>query len=153
MPTIRTEAAAVIDAPPSTVYSILSDYHHSHPEILPKKIFVHHEVERGGTGAGTIIRFQMRTMGITRSFRAEITEPEPGRTLLETNLGPRRERTTFTVDPVDGGQRSRVTIATEWESKGIQAWIDRRFAPPLLQQIFAEQLKNLARVAAERASK
>jgi hypothetical protein len=44
------------------------------------------DVERGGVGAGTVIRFRLRVFRRTRDFRAEITEPTPGRVLVETDL-------------------------------------------------------------------
>ena len=56
-------------------------------------------MEQGGIGAGTVIRFQMSALGQKRTLRAEITEPEPGRVLVETYLDSNGAVTTFTVDP------------------------------------------------------
>ena len=55
-------------------------------------------MEQGGYGAGTVIRCSIRVMGRTQTFRASITEPEPGRVLVETDL-TMPSVTTFTVDP------------------------------------------------------
>ena len=54
---------------------------HGHPQILPKPPFVSLEVEKGGIGAGTVIRIAMRVLGRLQTFGAVITEPEPGRVL------------------------------------------------------------------------
>ena len=148
MPRIHAEAAAVLDAPPGAVYAILADYRHGHPAILPRKHFSNLVVERGGTGDGTIIRFEITLGGTTRSTRAAITEPEPGRMLLETDLDTGAV-TRFTVDPVSGpappggAARSRVTITTVWSTPGLRGSIERVLAPRLLQKVYAEELRNL----------
>jgi len=41
-----------------------------------------------------------------------------------------------------------VTIMTEWTPRGCAGWVQRLLAPPLLRKIYAEELRNLARVAA-----
>jgi hypothetical protein len=106
MKTYKAEASATINAPAALVYSIIADYRDGHPHILPKPYFLGLEVERGGFGAGTVIRFRVRVMGKTQAFRAAVTEPEPGRVLVESDLdgGP---QTTFTVEPLEEGRRAR----------------------------------------------
>ena len=64
-----------------------------------------------GVGAGTVIRVDMRVLGRPQTFRAVVTEPEPGRVLVETN--DNGYVTTFTVEPRAEGQHAYVTIATE----------------------------------------
>ena len=147
MPQISAAASAVINSGPETVYSLLADYRDGHRKILPERYFQALEVERGGTGAGTRIRVQMRVLGKTRTFRAEVSEPEPGRMLAETDPESGAV-TTFTVAPVDGsGARASVTIATEWTARGPAALMERLLAPPLLRRIYVEELRNLARCA------
>jgi hypothetical protein len=146
MARIQATASAVIDAPAPAVYGLLADYRNGHPRILRERYFSGLEVERGGTGAGTVIRFRMHALGATRAMRAEISEPEPGRTLVETYLGS-GEVTTFTVEPLDGGGRCRVTILTEWTPRGFAGLVQRLLVPPLLRRIYAEELGNLARCA------
>jgi hypothetical protein len=91
-------ATARIAAPPERVYAIIANYRDGHPRILPKE-FRGLTVEEGGIGAGTIIRFQMRVLGATTTYRAAITEPEPGRVLVETNFEGNAAVSTFTVNP------------------------------------------------------
>ena len=148
MPTIEAAAAAPIDADPPTVWGILTDYQDAHLAILPRKYFQEAVVERGGRGAGTVVRVRMRTMGATRIFRMEVSEPEPGRVLAEWDLDT-GALTTFTIDPLDGGRRCRVRIATRWSSFGLRGWIERIFAPRALRAIYAEQLRNLERLVSE----
>lgn len=76
-------ASALIPARRERVYNILANYREGHPRILPKQ-FSNLVVEQGGLGAGTVIRFQMSVFGRKQTFRAEISEPEPGRVLVET---------------------------------------------------------------------
>jgi len=98
MPTHRVSETAIIDAPAEHVYAIIADYRDGHPRILPRPPFHDYEVEEGGQGAGTIVRFKMTAMGRTQAFRAAITEPEPGRVLVETYFDSQTV-TTFTVVP------------------------------------------------------
>ena len=70
MAQIRVAASADVNAPPQTVYAILADYQNEHPQILPDRHFSEFTVERGGKGAGTLIRFQMHVLGQSRTIRA-----------------------------------------------------------------------------------
>ena len=144
----RVEASAIIKAPARQVYTVIADYHNGHPHILPAPYFSDLRVEQGGIGAGTVIGFQMRVLGKTRTFRAAITEPEPGRVLVETNL-PSGAITTFTVDPRFGGQHVQVTIATELAaSNGLEGFVTKM----LLHRVYAQELKLLAAYAEQRSS-
>jgi hypothetical protein len=105
-------------------------------------------VEQGGIGAGTVIRFRMRAFGQKRTLRAEITEPEPGRVLVETYLDSNGAVTTFTVDPGTAPADSRVTISTELPVRsGVSGWIERKLSTLMLRPIYRKELENLARVA------
>jgi hypothetical protein len=141
-------ASADIDAPAERLYGIVADYRESHPKIIPRPPFVSLEVEEGGYGAGTVIRCTMRVAGMRTAFRASVAEPEPGRVLVETDLagGP---VTTFTCDPMGLG-RARVTISTLLQRRGkpvgmVERWLIVRF----LRRVYQEELRLLARVAAE----
>ena len=142
----RVASSAVIRAPARVVYQLIADYRDGHPRILPRQYFPRLEVERGGVGAGTIIRFQVRILGSTREVRAEITEPTPGQVLVETDLVT-HARTSFVVSSQDDGAACRVEIRTEWDAKGIRGWIERMTAPRLLRRIYVAELAQLAAVA------
>ena len=143
MPEIRAAASALIEAPAPIVYGIIADYHRGHPAILPPRYFGPLRVEEGGTGAGTRISFEMRSFGTVQRFRGDVTEPEPGRRLVETYPDMGIE-TVFTVDPVDGGRRSRVTIATSYRKPGLRGWLERLVAPALLRTVYTAELGLLA---------
>lgn len=141
-------AAALIRAPATQVYAIIADYDHGHPRILPKPPFVSLEVEQGGIGAGTIIRVHMRVLGRLQTFRATITEPEPGRVLVETI--DNGTITTFMVEPREHGQHAHVTIATDLATRPglagrLEAWLTTR----LLRPAYEKELAQLAVVAAQ----
>lgn len=139
-------ASATIDAPASKLYDILADYERGHPAILPRPPFVQLDVEKGGVGAGTIIYVTMRVLGQDRSFRSFVTEPDPGRVLVETN--DTGYVTTFTVDPDDGGTAARVTISTEApEGGGVAGAIERLVTRRLLRSTYKRELEKLAKVA------
>jgi uncharacterized protein YndB with AHSA1/START domain len=104
-------ASVLIPAPANLVYRTIADYRDGHPHILPKPPFGALVVEQGGVGEGTVIRFEMRLLGRTQHFHAIISEPEPGRVLVETDLHS-GATTTFAVRPAADDQQSWVTIAT-----------------------------------------
>lgn len=147
MPEIIVEVSAPVRAAPEVVYGIFADYHDRHPRVLPRPHFGELVVERGGTGAGTVFR-----VGVARGprtyFRMEVTEPEPGRVLKETDLDSDLW-TTFTVDPAEGGRASVVTLHTRWTRGGVQGLVERLLAPPLLRRIYAQELRNVDQLARE----
>jgi hypothetical protein len=137
----------VINAPPRVVYAIIADYHRGHPAILPRKYFGDLVVEEGGVGAGTRIRFEMRSFGGMGTFRATVSEPEPGRCLVETvtDLGI---VTTFTVERgPSGGGDAHVTIDTRYERRGLRGWIERFLAPAFLRTVYRAELAKLSEQA------
>src|ERR1700745_2856480 len=142
-------ASSNIPAPPKRVYSILADYNVGHPSILPSD-FSGWLLEQGGVGAGTIIRFDMKAFGRKQNLRGVVTEPEPGRVLVETyfNGSP---VTTFIVDPGPTEGSSRVTFSTEVEVRAgllgkIEAFLSTRYLYP----VFVRELGLLALRAAEK---
>jgi hypothetical protein len=145
----RIAASQLIPASTQQVYALIADYHQGHPRILPKPHFVSLAVEKGGVGDGTEISFQMKLMGRLQTFRAAVTEPEPGRVLVETDLDTGAV-TTFTVDPRDNGERSYVTIATETKVRGgILGALERWLTTQLLRPIYVKELQQLAAVVTQ----
>jgi len=144
----KVTASSVIEAPAELVYRTLADYREGHPSILPKAYFVSLEVEKGGFGEGTVINFQTKVLGATQSFRSEISEPQPGSVLVETNVGEMAGKTTFTVEPLDGGSRSMVTIATDGKTKGGGAFgvIERLITKMMMRRIYKAELDQIGRV-------
>ena len=144
----RFQESAVIPAPPARVYGIVADYHLGHPHILPME-FHDLVVEKGGVGEGTEIRFQATLFGRTATLRAVITEPEPGRVLVESYPAT-GDVTTFTADPAEGGRATRMTISTVMRGRGgVAGLIERLLLPRVLRRVYVEELKRLAEVAAE----
>lgn len=134
-----------MQAPAELIYSILADYRRMHWLILPKQYFLSLEVEEGGFGAGTIVNFAMRLFGQMQSFRSRITEPEPGRLLMETDMKS-GIRTSFHVVPIENERQTRVTISTELKGRNfVEGWIAKR----MLQNIYRQELELLAQVAGE----
>ena len=142
-------ASALIPAPAPRVYGLIADYRNGHPRILPKPYFVSLDVEQGGYGEGTVIDFKMKIMGQIQSFHSRVTEPEPGRVLVETDMNSGTE-TTFTVEPRSQDSQSLLTITTtlnvpEGLIGRLQGWLTSR----LLQPIYEKELEQLASVAGE----
>ncbi len=139
-------ASALIPAPAQRVYAVLADYRQGHPQILPKPYFGTLTVEEGGYGAGTVIRFQMRLLGRLQEFHADVTEPEPGRVLAESDRNTGAV-TTFTVEPREQGQAAFVTITTTTPVRaGLRGRVEGWLATRLLQPIYVKELAQLAAI-------
>ena len=148
MANLQVESSAIIDAPPQEVYELISDYQAGHPRILPKKYFPEMTVESGGKGAGTVIRLKSKMGGQERAMRMEVSEPEPGRVIVEKDTASDMT-TTFTITPHDGGEKSNVSIRTEWTpGGGVMGLMERLFSPGILKRVYAEELQQLAQVVA-----
>ena len=136
-------ATARVEAPAAQVYGILADYRGGHPHILPKQ-FTSLTVERGGTGAGTVFRCEMRVLGQKQAFRAAVTEPQPGRVLVETIIEGDPLVTTFTVIPSDDGRACDVTISSVIDRKpGLRGMIERFLSPRILEPMYRDELRIL----------
>jgi polyketide cyclase/dehydrase/lipid transport protein len=133
-------AEATVDSPADTVYGYLADMREHHPRFLPPA-FSDFQVESGGVGAGTVIRYKMTAGGRTREYRAKVAEPEPGRILTESDMNSSAV-TTFTVSPK--GEASVVQISSAWDgATGIGGFFERMFAPRVLGAIYADELERL----------
>ncbi len=150
--TTRTHDVSVtrrIEAPAARVYGIFADYREAHPRILPPRFFSDLEVEEGGYGAGTRLVVRMKFGGRTRSMRGIVTEPEPGRRLVETYPEDQTE-TSFVVNPRPVEGACTVTISTTLpRRRGPLGWIERRVVLRLLRRMYAEELERVAAYAAQ----
>jgi hypothetical protein len=149
---ITVKAEAVLKAPSEAVYATIADYRQGHPKILPQELYDLH-VEQGGYGAGTIMRFKMRVLGRVQSFYQRVSEPEPGRVLVEQDIdSPQQVTTTFRVTPLEQGQISRVEISTMMHSSpGMQGLVERILVPLINTRIYRRELKLLEEVAQKRS--
>jgi len=140
----HVSATARINAAPARVYEVIADYRNGHPHILPKQ-FRNFVVEAGGKGAGTVISYEVRAFGTTRKFRAGITEAQPGRLLVESNMDGDPSITTFTVEPAEDGHASDVTIDTRITTKpGILGLMERTMSSRFLMSLYRQELALLA---------
>jgi uncharacterized protein YndB with AHSA1/START domain len=140
MAPIRVSAERTIEAPADRVYGYIADMREHHPRFLPPA-FSDFNVESGGVGAGTVIRFKLKAGGRTREARMEVGEPEPGRVLTESDTDSSLV-TTWTVEPQ--GEGSRVEIATTWEgAAGIGGFFERTFAPRVMRRLYTDELERL----------
>ena len=152
MTQINVKAATILDARPEDVYATIADYRHGHPNILPKENFYDLQVEQGGYGAGTIIHFKMKVLGVEQAFYQRVNEPEPGRVLVEQDIdSPQNVATTFTITPVENSQKSHVEISTTMNaSPGFKGLVERIVVPIINPQVYRKELKQLEAVAQKR---
>jgi uncharacterized protein YndB with AHSA1/START domain len=146
---IVVSAEGTVDAPAETVYRYIADMREHHPHFLPPA-FAGFQVESGGVGAGTVLRYKLTAGGRTREYRTKVAEPEPGRILTESDTAS-SSVTTFTVSPQ--GAASLVQISTTWDGAGgIGGLFERMFAPGVLRAIYTDELKRLDAYAREHHS-
>jgi len=139
----RVSRSGRIEAPPDRVYAAIADYREHHPHIIPPEFFGRLDVLEGGRGAGTRIRVEMHVLGAARRFEQVVTEPDPGRVLVETNQDGSGV-TTFTVEKADGGECSEVTIATDLVARpGVSGFLERLLVSLLLPRIYRKELERL----------
>jgi len=143
----RTYDVAVtrhIEASAGRVYAVFADYREAHPKILPPRFFAGLEVEAGGSGAGTRLIVRTKVAGRVRTMRGIVTEPAPGRRLVETYPDAQVE-TSFLVEPRPGENACSVTITTAFpRRRGPLGWVERRLVRGLIDRVYAEELDLLA---------
>jgi hypothetical protein len=152
MKTFHVEASSVIDARPEDIYAVISDYRVGHPAVLPKPYFTDLIVEEGGQGAGTVARVYMSVFGRKFIYHLVVSEPEPGRVIAEadTEVGL---YTTFTLDPLNGGRQTRMTIATDFPARpGVSGFVERLMQPPFTRRLYQQEMKNIADYVRQRSS-
>jgi hypothetical protein len=139
-------ASRFIGATPQKVYTILADYRQHHPRIVPPEWFKKLEVEEGGIGTGTKTCLELQILGSKRVVHHVVSEPEPGRVLVESDVDG-SSTTTFYVDPTQG-DGTRLTITTEIETRtGILGVIERALMSWALGRIYRKELELIASYA------
>src|SRR5579863_6235257 len=141
MGTLVASAERQVGAPADEVYRYIADHREHHPHFLPPA-FSDFEVVSGGVGAGTTTRFKVTAGGRTREYRMTVAEPEPGRTMTESDSGSTLV-TTWTITPRDDAT-STVRISSSWQGAGgVGGFFERLFAPAAAGRIYAEELRRL----------
>src|SRR5258708_38211162 len=141
---IQAEYSTVIDARPEEIYAVLSDYRVGHPAILPKPPFTEYAVEKGGQGAGTIVMSRVKVFGREMSYHQVVSEPEPGRVLMEKDMDT-GQYSSFTLDPLNGGKQTRVTIFCEMPLEpGLMGIMQKLTQAQYMRGLFKRELDNLA---------
>ena len=147
---VRVTESIAVAAPAAVVYGLIADYRGGHPSILPPEYFQDLVVEKGGVGAGTVIRFTMIAYGKRTQARATVEEPEPGRVLVEVDQTT-GATTHFIVEPLSAG-RARVTFDTHYPIRGAFGFLERLMVPGYLRKVYRAELAQLARRAMEEAA-
>jgi len=139
MSMLIAEADATVDAPAGLVLEIIRDFEGHHRRILPTA-FSNFRVLAGGTGAGTVTSFTTTLGGRKTHGQTVITEPAAG--VVREDVVGRDMVTTFRVQ--ERGRDAFVTIRTTWTAaSGVTGFLERRFAPRMLRDVYREELALL----------
>jgi hypothetical protein len=137
---VKTER--VVPATPDEVYAAISDYKEKRPRMLTSN-FKDYAVEKGGRGKGTIVRYNLHAARRERPYHIRVEEPVKGQVLTESDLNSSLV-TTWTLQPVNNGQQTKVRVASEWlGGNGIGGFFERAFAPLGLRRIYKTMLSSL----------
>jgi polyketide cyclase/dehydrase/lipid transport protein len=137
----RFAAERRMNVPAQVAFHCLADYreHHRPGGFLPPAFSAFH-VHRGGVGAGTEASWTVDLgRGRTRRMSATISEPEPGRQLVETGDGV---VTTFTVTPA-GDDGCVVRFETVFDEPGLGGVLLRLAIGRMLGPLYADELARL----------
>jgi uncharacterized protein YndB with AHSA1/START domain len=119
-----------INRPPAEVFAYLDEVER-HGEWQPDIVSTKKETE-GPVGVGTRVTNIRRVPGGRRPITYEITEHEPPRrTVFRGVNGPVRPDGTVTVEPLDDGTRSRVSLQFDLVGHGL---LGKLFAPMARRQ-------------------
>lgn len=141
MAQLEAVAERVIGRPPADVYAALADYEQRHRALLPPA-YHDYAVERGGQGDGTVVRWTLYVGNHRRPYRMQVSEPQPGRLLVERDADSSMT-TQWDVQPEGSGSRVRVTSSWLQRATGFPAFFERTFAPRSLSRLHAEMLRRL----------
>ena len=130
-----------VDAPIDEVWSVLCDYEHARPRMLPEH-FADYAIQDGGQGAGTVIAFVLRVGRRERRYLATVAEPMPGRQLRE-----RDHRSglvlTWTLTPGGDGERTVVRLAVQLRDPDAHGWLGHRRTRRALRRAYDQLLAQL----------
>jgi len=143
---ISVETTRQIPVEAARVFTSIADFKTHRPQwLLPA--YSELQVEQGGIGAGTIVRYRLKVGPRERAYRMQIAEPKPGVMLTEQDATSSL-LTTWTVSP--NGTGCTVAVASQWNGAGgIGGFFERLFAPRGLRRLYDEQLARLASYAAD----
>ena len=145
MTTLIAEADATVDAPAGLVLDIIRDFDGHHRRILPPA-FSDFRVLAGGVGAGTVTSFTTTLGGRRTHGQTVVTEPAAG--VIREDVVGRDMVTTFRVQ--ERGNHAFVTIRTTWTpAKGLNGFLERRFAARMLTAVYRQELALLQAYALE----
>lgn len=138
---VRSER--IIEANPTEVFKTLADYEMKRPRMLPPN-YLDYTLAQGGQGNGTVVRYRLQAAGRERPYEMHVEETVRGQVLTERDQGSTLV-TRWCVLPVAGGQKSKVSVESDWEGgSGIGGFFERTFAPLGLRQIYKDVLVALA---------
>ena len=145
MAIVTAAAQARVDAPADLVLEIIRDFDGHHRRILPAA-FSDFRVLAGGVGAGTVTSFTTTLGGRKVHGQTVVTEPASG--VVREDVVGRDMVTTFRVQ--ERGNHAFVTIRTTWTpARGINGFLERRFAARMLRDVYRQELALLQAYARE----
>lgn len=141
---VHAERTETINTRPEILYGILRDYAHGHPKILPREHFTSVSVLKGGQGTGTVVKLTMRAFGSEVTNVMTVTEPEPGRLIVERD-DDAGVVTSFSLTPIEGSSKTSLRIATEWKAKpGIKGFIEGVLTPCVARMMYKKEFRKIA---------
>jgi uncharacterized protein YndB with AHSA1/START domain len=117
-----------IDRSPEEVFSYVTDPSHM-PEWQQSAVSAHH-VGDAPMGVGSRVKARWQLGGLEFPMTMEVTQFDPPRSWRLRGIeGPARGEVHGTIEPLDDGARSRLTIGLDFESH----WMSKALVPLVLR--------------------
>jgi hypothetical protein len=85
----------------------------------------------------------MEVMGVKVDYHMDVTEPEPGRWLKETDRLT-GVYTDFIFTPLSNGSQTTLTFTTYMPQKpGLGGLLEKWFAPSMMRRIYKQEMENI----------
>ncbi|WP_257350664.1 SRPBCC family protein [Pseudalkalibacillus decolorationis] len=141
MKTYCVAASKMIEASPERVYQVISDMD-EHRNFLPKE-FESVVIEKGGIGEGTVFRLNLNVMGKRSTNVMTISEPEPGRVIIEKDAVA-GITTIWTISPGQDDKHCDLQLVSEIRKKpGFAGLVERILTPYIFRSIYKRELDQL----------
>ena len=142
MAEVSASSTTTVTTGPGRTLDAVSDYRDVRPRILTEA-YHDYRLVSGGRGDGTVAAWTLQATR-RRSRQVEATVTVHGSTVTETDARSTLV-THWRVEPVGGGDGSRVTVTSTWQGAGgVGGFFERLFAPRGMQRIHSAVLANLA---------
>ena len=141
---LKIAVSQVVDARVQDVYAVIVDYQVMNQAILPQPYFEEVVLEEDGQEVAIGVGLTVEVFGHQIHFRQTEGEREDRLAVVEKDMMS-DQSITITLDPLDSGRKTRVTITSEMPvSGGLQGLVQRLTQRSIVRHNYRKGLNRLA---------